>query len=164
MDFRSLMPFSGSSLSRAGNGDPFMSLRREMDRMFDDFTRGWPAPSGMEQGGFLTPKVNVAETEKGLEVTADLPGVDPKDIQVDLTDGVLTLKAEHKSEKEEKDEAKRYHLVERSSGSYMRRFSLPFEADEDKIDASFEKGVLKISIPRSASAEKPAKKIEVRSA
>ena len=121
----------------------FTSFRREMDRLFDDFTRGWAAPATFATG-LLSPKVNVAETDKGLEITADLPGIDQKDIEISLTDDILTLKAEHKAEKEEEDEKKQYHLVERSFGTFMRRFELPFEADTDQVEASFDKGVLKI--------------------
>ncbi|MGE0418343.1 MAG: Hsp20/alpha crystallin family protein [Acetobacteraceae bacterium] len=160
MDVRSLMPFGrGSIFSRSG--DPFQALRREMDRLFDDFTRGGP-PSLAADDGFLSPKVNVAETETGLEVTAELPGIDQKDISLDLSNGVLTLKAERKEEKEEKDEKKQYHLVERSYGTYLRRFSLPFEADSDKVAASFDKGVLKVVIPRSAKAAAEVRKIEIK--
>jgi HSP20 family protein len=164
MEFKSLLPFGRSTgLSRAtAYTDPFTSLRREMDRMFDDFTRGWAVPATFGTRGMLSPKVNVAETDKGLEVTADLPGIDQKDIEINLADGILTLKAEHKAEKEEKDEKKHYHLAERSFGTFMRSFELPFEADTDKVEASFEKGVLKISVPRSAAAEKQVKKIPIK--
>lgn len=166
MDLKSLIPFGTrpSGLARSGVDDPFLNLRREMDRMFESFTRDWPFPTalGGEQGGFLSPRVNVAETETGLELTAELPGVDEKDIDIDLTDGVLTLKAEQRSEREEKDEKKRYHLVERSYGTFMRRFALPFEPDEDKVEASFDKGILRIAVPRSADADKQGRKIAVK--
>ena len=163
MDFKSLLPFGRSTaLSRAATDtDPFTSFRREMDRLFDDFTRGWAAPATFATG-LLSPKVNVAETDKGLEITADLPGIDQKDIEISLTGDILTLKAEHKAEKEEEDEKKQYHLVERSFGTFMRRFELPFEADTDKVEASFDKGVLKISVPRSAAAEEQVKKIPIK--
>jgi HSP20 family protein len=121
-------------------------------------------PAPFSGNGFLSPKVNVAETPTGLEVTAELPGIDQKDIELDLSDGVLTIKAEHKSEKEEKDEKKHYHLVERAYGTYLRRFSLPFDPDEDKVTANFDKGVLKIAIPKSADNVKQSRKIEVKAA
>ena len=163
MSFRSLLPFGRTTgVTQAGADDPFSAMRREMDRLFEDFSRGTGLPTGFGDTGILSPRVNVAETGKGLEITAELPGIDEKDIDVDLDDGVLTLKAEHKAEKEEKDEEKHYHLVERSYGTYMRRFALPFEANEDKIEAKFEKGVLRIVIPRSAEAAKQAKKIAVK--
>lgn len=164
MDFKSLMPFGRTAGMPRGNGDfdPLTSLRREMDRMFEDFGRGWAVPSASGTNGLLSPRVDIAETEKGLEVIAELPGVDQKDIEVDLADDILTLKAECRSSKEEKDEKKHYHLVERAQGTYMRRFSLPFEADADKVEADFDKGVLRIFVPRSAEAEKHIKKITVK--
>jgi HSP20 family protein len=166
MDFKSLVPFGRSGgLSRAGaDADPFSAMRREMDRLFDSFTRDWSAPAAVSGSGFLTPKVNVSETDKGLEMTAELPGIDQKDISLDIADNVLTLKAEQSSEKEEKDEKRQYHLIERSQGTYMRRFALPFEADEAKVEATFDKGVLKVVVPRSADAERPTRKIEIKGA
>lgn len=162
MDIKSIVPFGRSISSMRGGADPFSSLRRDMDRLFDGFTRDWSLPSVFEASGFLTPKVNIAETDKGLEMTAELPGINQKDIELDLSDGVLTLKAEHKAEKEEKDEKKHYHLIERSHGTFLRQIALPFEADEDKVEASFDKGVLKVLVPRSAKVAKQAKKIAVK--
>jgi len=163
MDIKSLIPFGRpTSVARGAEMDPFTAMRREMDRVFEDFTRDWSLPGPYAgAGGFLSPKVDVAETEKGLEITAELPGIDEKDIDLDLSDGVLTLKAEHKAEKEEKDEKRQYHLVERSYGTFMRRFALPFEPDAEKISASFDKGVLKVDVPRSPEAEPKGKKIAV---
>jgi HSP20 family protein len=164
MAFKLPLPFGRSArLAPAGLDDPFTSFRREMDRLFEDFTRSWAAPATFGTSDFLSPKVNIAETDKGLEVTADLPGIDGKDIEISLSEGVLTLKAEHKAEREEKDEKKHYHLIERSSGKFTRSFELPFEPDTDKVEASFDKGVLKISVPRSAAPEKQVKKIAIKS-
>ena len=161
MDMKSMMPF-GRSVSPArsgGEADPFAMMRREMDRMFESFSRDWGMPA--VAGGFASPKVDVAETDKGLEISAELPGIDQRDIQLDLADGILTIKAEHKEEKEEKDEKKHYHLVERSQGTYLRRFAIPFEPEADKVDASFANGVLKVMVPRSKAAEKKVKKIKI---
>lgn len=155
---KSLQPFGG--LLGSGGADPFSLMRREMDRLFDTYSRDWPSPA--LANGLMSPKVDVAETEKGLEISAELPGVEQKDISLDLTNGVLTLQAEHQAEKEEKDEKKHYHVVERSRGSFMRRFAVPFEADVDKVQASFENGVLMISVPRSAAVEKQVKKIAIK--
>ncbi|MCF1502971.1 Hsp20/alpha crystallin family protein [Afifella sp. H1R] len=162
MDFRSMIPFGRqTALTRGPETDPFLAMRREMDRLFDDFTRDWSAPANPAAGGFLSPKVDVAETETGLELTAELPGIDEKDIELDLTDGVLTLKAENKVEREEKDEKKQYHLVERSYGTFMRRFALPFEPKADEVTASFDKGVLKVTVPRAKELEAKGRKITV---
>ncbi|MHB2166625.1 Hsp20/alpha crystallin family protein [Alsobacter sp. R-9] len=162
MDFRSLVPFNRTGIARSG--DPFTAMRREMDRLLDDFTREWPSSQPSAGAvGFLTPRVNLSETEAGLEMTADLPGIDPKDIALDVADNVLTLKAERKSETEQKDEARHWHLVERSEGTYMRRFALPFEVDEDRIEASFDKGVLKVTVPRAADTTRTSRRIEIKS-
>lgn len=162
MDLKSLIPFGGTGGLSRGSDDPFTSLRREMDRMFDDFTRGWHVPAALSTNGFLTPKMNVAETDRGLEITAELPGIDQKDIEVDVADGVLTVMARHKDEKEERDEKKHFHIVERTSGTFLRRLAVPFPPDEDKVEAHFENGVLKIVVPREAGTEKSVRKIEVR--
>lgn len=165
MDFKALMPFARpGALLRGGETDPFSALRREMDRMFDEFSRGFGGLATESENGFLVPRMDVAESDAGLEITAELPGVDPKDIKLDVADGVMTLRAERKTETEKKDEKKRYHLVERREGSFLRRFSLPFEPDQDKMEAQFDKGVLRVSVPRSAKAEAQKKTIPIKSA
>lgn len=161
-DFRSLIPFGRSALTRGGY-DPFTSFREEMDRMLSDFGSSWPALSQGGKEGFLLPRVDVAETDAGLELTADLPGFDEKDVSLDIQNDVLTIKAEHKEEREEKDEKKHYHLIERRQGSFLRRFALPFEADAGKASAHLEKGVLKVNVPRLASTEKKPTQIPVGS-
>lgn len=163
MNLKSMVPFGRSGLSRSGaEFDPFATMRREMDRLFENFGHGFSSPMAFDTDGFLSPKVDVAETDKGLELTAELPGIDQKDIQLDITDGILTLKAEHHTDKEQKDEAKHYHLVERSHGTFLRRLALPFEPDEDKVEANFNKGVLSVFVPRSAKAETQVKKIAIK--
>jgi HSP20 family protein len=169
MSLRSLTPFGRFAETRpaqttsSGDGnDPFFAMRREMDRLFDTFSRGLSMPmSGMPEG-YLSPRVNIAENATGLELTAELPGIEEKDIDVSLAEGVLTLKAEHRVEKEEKDEAKQYHLVERSYGTFLRRFALPFEPDADKIEASFDKGVLKVVVPRMNPERSQVRKIAIK--
>lgn len=163
MNLGSLMPFGKSHTpAHAGNGDPFQILRRDMDRLFDEFTRGWGMPAAAWSSGTEMPRADVAETEMGLEISVDLPGIDPKEVELNLEDDVLALKAEHKSEKEQTDEKKQYQVIERSYGSFLRRFPLPFEPDADKVQASFKNGVLKIVVPRSAEAERHIKKIAVK--
>ena len=155
MDLKSLVP----------GGDPFAAMRRDMERIFDQFARGFGLPAApATTAGFLSPRVNVAETEKGLEITAELPGVKPEEVSLELEEGVLTLKAEQRAEKEEKDETRRYHLVERASGTYLRRFALPFLPASEAIQARFEQGVLHIFIPRPAAAPKPVSRIAIQSA
>lgn len=164
MVWNPLMPSNRSTeVRRTREDDPFALMRREMDRVFDDFMRGFATPSTAMPEGVLSPRVDVSENEQGMEITAELPGVDQKDIELDLSEGILTLKAEHKKEKEEGGEDQRYHVVERAYGTYMRRFAIPFEPDQDRVEASFDNGVLKVSIPRSPQAEKQTRKIEVKS-
>lgn len=145
---------------------PFDAMRREVDRMFDAFSNGGlfgALPAALAgSNGFLTPKINVCETDAGLEVTAELPGIDQKEIDLSLDDGVLTLKAEHASQKEEKDEKKHYHLVERARGTFLRRIALPFEPDADRVEATFDKGILKVTVPKSAKADEKIRKIQVK--
>ena len=130
------------------------STRTHPRPRIEDFGRGFAAPAAGGKKSFLIPKVDVSESEAGLELTVELPGFDEKDISIEVHDGVMTLKAQHEEEHEEKDDKKHFHLVERSQGAFFRRFALPFEADADKANAHLDKGLLKVSIPRLASAEK----------
>ena len=108
------------------------------------------------------PAVDVAETEKAYEITAELPGMDEKNIEVKFADGLLTITGEKKEEKEEKK--KDYYLSERSYGSFQRSFQVPDSVDADKIEATFKKGVLTVTLPKTAAAQKAAKKIDVKAA
>jgi HSP20 family protein len=158
MNLRSLIPV-GRDRNVARNDNPFMSLQREIDRLFDDFTRGFPAFS-TGGGNELLPSVDVTETDKQIEITAELPGLEEKDVQVNLADNVLTIRGEKKAEKEEKDKA--YRLVERSYGSFVRSLELPEGVDANAIKASIDKGVLKVTVPKPAPAQ--VKKIDVKAA
>jgi HSP20 family protein len=152
---------------------PFESLRREIDRLFEDFDRDfWRAPfrrSIFDVEPFwrreliiAAPAVDIVEKDNAYEVTADLPGIDEKNIEVKLSDGSLTIRGEKKEEKEEKK--KDYYLHERHFGSFERSFRLPETVDTDKIEASFKKGVLTVTLPKKLEAQKPAKKIDVKAA
>ena len=151
---------------------PFESLHREIDRLFDDFGLGfrWPSARSLftteplfrrEVTWPKMPAVDIVESEQAYEITADLPGMDEKNIEVKVADSVLTMKGEKQEEKEEK---KDYYLQERSFGSFQRSFELPDSVDPDKIEASFKKGVLTVTMPKKVEAQKPAKKIEVKAA
>jgi HSP20 family protein len=153
---------------------PLESLRREVDRLFDDFgAEFWRSPfrrslfdkepifrRELEVGP--APAVDIVEKDNAYEVTADVPGFDEENIEVGLQNGFLFIKGERKSEKEEKK--KDYHLTEREFGSFERRFTLPEGVDADKIEASLKKGVLTVTLPKKPEAQKPAKKIEVKAA
>jgi HSP20 family protein len=107
----------------------------------------------------FTPAFDVSETEKELIIKAEVPGIDKKDININLSDGLLTIKGEKKHEKEE--ESENYHRVERRYGTFSRTVRLPFEVEVDKVDATYKDGVLKITVPKSEAA-KP-RKIEIKS-
>lgn len=158
--FRSLLPFGRTDLARAD--DPFASLQRQMNRLFDDAFAGYAPLARAGSGATLAPSIDVKETDKAIEVEAELPGVDEKDVQVTLEDGVLTIKGEKKAEKEESK--KGYYMSERSYGSFLRSFELPAGIDADKVNATFTKGVLKVTLPKPAEAQAKAKKIEIKAA
>ncbi len=158
MNLRSMMPI-GRDRNVARSDNPFMSLQREIDRLFDDFTRGFPAFS-TGGGNEMLPSVDVTETDKQIEITAELPGLEEKDVQVNFADNVLTIRGEKKAEKEEKD--KTFRLVERSYGSFVRSLQLPDGVDANTIKASIDKGVLKVTVPKPAPAQ--VKKIDVKAA
>lgn len=146
---------------RSTGSDMFSTLQREIDQVFRDFGRGLPAwRSDERMPDMLSLKLNVAETDKALEVTADLPGVEAKDIDVQLRDGILSIRGEKKFEKE--DEGKDFHLVERSYGSFERAFQVPADVQPDRVEASFDKGVLKITLPKAPEAKAKVQKIEVK--
>ena len=135
--------------------DPFSALRAEMDSLFDSFMGGLPAFSGMfgssgGRGFTLTPHVDVKETDKEIVVEAELPGMDEKDISLALQDGVLTIRGEKKHEYDEEKE--NYRVMERRYGSFQRSLRLPDTVDEDKVEASFGNGVLKVIVPKRPEA------------
>jgi HSP20 family protein len=135
--------------------------------LFDSMLRGWPNMPGFAAGEApltaarfdFAPRVETAETDKHYEVTVELPGVEQKDVQVTLDDDVLTIKGEKKAEREEKN--KDYHVTERSYGAFQRAFSLPDNVEADKIAADFDKGVLKIVLPKAAAAAPKQKTIAI---
>jgi HSP20 family protein len=139
--------------------EPFTSLRRDMERLFEDFGRdlGWRAPATAEMA--MAPRIDVSETDNEIKLEAELPGVNEKDVEITFTDGRLTVKGEKKQEKEEKK--KGYHMVERSYGSFARSIALPFEADPDKIKAKFANGVLTVTVPKPPEVKAKQKKIPI---
>jgi HSP20 family protein len=136
----------------------FERMRRDMDRLWDSFFERGTLRG--EDGREWLPSLDVAETKNEIVVKAEVPGMEPKDIDVSLSDGLLTIKGEKKQEREEKEE--NYHLVERNYGSFTRSIRLPNEVQSDKINASYKNGVLKIVLPKSEEAKKKEIKIKVQ--
>jgi HSP20 family protein len=154
----SLTPFRSGGLLGA---DPFLSLHREMNRLFDDVMRGAPLSAAGGQGGstLIAPNINVSESDAEVRVTAELPGVTDKDIHVDLNDDILVIRGEKKLEK--KEDKENFHYIERSYGTFQRALQLPFPADPDQVKAHFENGVLTVTLPKNARQER-ARRIQVQ--
>jgi HSP20 family protein len=145
--------------------DFFSTMRDEMDRVFGRFERDWPFPTlfGRDsRGAGLVPDLDVREDANSITIEAELPGVEEKDVSVTLANGVLTIKGEKKLEKEEKND--NYHLTERSFGSFQRSLRLPDSVDDGKVDAHFDKGVLKVTATKKPEAVKAERKIEIKKA
>ena len=140
------------------NGDPFLSLRDEMEGVFDSFLGGPLAPLSLWNGEEFAPRVNVVEEEQTISVSAELPGLEEKDVELTLTDGALTIQGEKKSESVEKGHG--FYRSERLYGSFHRTVALPTEVDADKAEATFKHGVLTVTLPKTAQAK--AKKIPVK--
>lgn len=143
--------------------DVFEAMRSEMDRMFERFERAWPRwPSLFSRetrGEWVMPELDVHENGNQFAIEVDLPGVDEKDVSVTLANGVLTIKGEKKHEHEEKKE--NYYIAERSFGAFERSLQLPDTIDENKVEARFDKGVLKIVAQKKPEAVKAERKIEI---
>lgn len=142
---------------------PFSVLQREINSMFDDFFKGFSTfPAEMMEGraGGYVPKIDMTENETELNIKAELPGIDEKDIEVSLANDVITIQGEKKEEKEEK--GKDYYHVERSFGSFRRVLPLPVGIDTEKAAASFKKGILNITIPKTEEAKGKVKKIAIQ--
>ena len=161
---------------KEGSLNPLFNLHREMDRLFDNAFRGlgvspdrFPGLSPFKSEIFsplttselLKPQVDVGATGKEYSITVEVPGVSEKDVNVEVSNNTMTIRGEKKQEKEEKD--KNYYRVERSYGSFQRVLSLPEDADQEGIKATFKNGILSIRMPRKALPKSDVKQIEVRS-
>lgn len=161
MAIKNLIPSAKKDVPvRREEYDPFVLFRHEMNRLFDSFFHGFDIEPFEKRFGGFTPNVNVVEDEKEIKVTAELPGMDEKDIDVSLAKDSLTIKGEKKEEKE--DKGKNYYRMERSFGSFTRMIPIPVEIDTDKAKAQFKKGVLTVTLPKTAKAIKETKKIPVK--
>ncbi len=137
---------------------PLQELRREIDRIWDEFF-GRMRPPERWEGFEWAPAVDVSETEEAVVVRADVPGLEPENIEVHLSGNTLTIRGEKKQEKEEKKE--NFYRVERVYGSFLRTIELPAEVEADKVEATYKNGVLKIVLPKKAEAKGKAIKIKV---
>lgn len=143
-------PDNGGAVRRHS---PFSLLQQEIDRVFDNFA-SWRG--GLETFPF-SPSMEVSETDKSIEISTELPGMDQKDIEISIANDILTIRGEKKAEKEEKD--KNYRLVERSYGAFERSLALPPGVNADAVKASMSKGVLKVTLPKPAASQ--AQKIRI---
>ena len=150
----SLFRRAGASL-----GEHMSDLQHQIDRLFEDFSGRWTAGNGDAK---FWPALDVTETPDAVDVTAELPGIDPKDVDITVVGDTLTIKGEKKTEREIKE--KDYCHAERSYGSFVRSVDLPFEIDAAKVEANYDKGVLKVHVIKPAGAKKEVKKIAVKAA
>ncbi|MHC4053359.1 Hsp20/alpha crystallin family protein [Bradyrhizobium sp. 25ACV] len=159
MAVRDLIPWRNQDVATSrGNYDPFMTLHREMNRLFDQALRGFGGSdlSPLMEGRFGWPKLELNETDKALTVSAELPGMTEKDVNVEIKNGVLTIRGEKKNER--KDEGK--YFTERYYGAFERQIPLQ-DVEEDKTEASFKDGVLTISLPKSDKPQAGVKRIAI---
>ncbi|MBX3075576.1 Hsp20/alpha crystallin family protein [Candidatus Obscuribacterales bacterium] len=140
---------------------PFASLQHEMNKLFDELRGGWNIhPSVFEQLGDFHAKVDMKDNDKDIVVSAELPGVEMKDINISLNGETLVLKGEKKVEKEEKE--KGYYRMERSYGSFYRAIPLPCEVEQNAVDAIYKDGVLTVTLPKSKDSIKNEKQINIK--
>ncbi len=154
-----LTPFTRSRSAVSNDAWPgsIFSLHREMDKLFGDVLKN----SGeISTNADWTPRVNIAETEKDFQISAELPGIEEKDVEVTLHDGVLTIKGQRQSEAEQKD--KNFHRIESFYGSFERSFALPDNIAEDKVDAKFKNGLLTVIVGKMEQVKPQPKKIQVK--
>lgn len=156
MSVGDLIPWRNrSSVARRNQQDPYFALHHQINRLFEDFTRGFDLPTG--ERGLGWPSIDVKEDDKRVCIEAELPGIDEKDIEVTLTDNVLGIRGEKRVEQ---DDAKSQYS-ERYFGTFERRIQLGTEVDSDKVKAKFKNGVLKIEIPKTEKAQERSKRIPI---
>lgn len=165
MTVRDLLPF-GKNVPVSRGSNPIVAFQDEVNKLFNDFFGELSFPSwsrlAAEPSFTVSPAMDVTENDKEFKVTAELPGMDVKDVQITAADGYLTIKGEKKAEKKEEREG--YFRQERSYGSFQRVVALPDTANFDKAEANFKNGVLTLSIPKKAGAQSKERKIEIKQA
>lgn len=161
MAMRSLIPQSWSrNAPSTMSADPFSALQEEMNRLFESFGH-FPA-SAWSSDMAAAPRMDVCETEKEIDIDAELPGIDEKNVEVNVSGDTLTISGERKDERDEK--SRNYRMMERSYGRFSRSLSLPFDVDPKNVTATFDKGVLHIAIRKPENVTSKSAKIPVKSA
>jgi len=168
MNMRDLIPCSRGGSNQAqqsasqvpstfrADESPFLALHREMNRLFDEELRAFDSPALFGRMPNW-PSLKVSDTDHEIRVAAELPGMDETDVEVLLEDGSLTIRGEKKAEMEDKTR----HFSERFYGRFERRIPLGFEAEEGKVNATFNNGVLTVTVPKTAEAQKNMKRIPI---
>jgi len=163
MAIRDLIPWSGGrdlTVRRGEESNPFLALHRDMNRLFDDAFRGFDLASFGNDRWFdravSWPNIEVSETNKDVKVTAELPGLEEKDVQVELANGVLTIKGEKRTETQDKERL----FSERFYGNFVRRIPID-DVDEDKVSAAFKNGVLTVTMPKLPETQSKVKRIAI---
>lgn len=143
---------------KEGDEAPLVSLRKQVDSLFDDFDRGF-----WSRSADVAVRSNVSESDKDVCITAELPGMTEDDIDVSVVGNRITVKGQKQSETEEKkdDEGRQFLRVERMSGAFQRSIALPFEIDADAVTAEVKNGVLTVTVPKPAEVTEKMKKIEI---
>jgi HSP20 family protein len=158
---RGLTPWRGSQgMGGTQVWEPFTSFRREIDRLFDDFLAPAEAGGFGRPSGAMWPSIELKETEQSYAVTAELPGLEQKDVELDLRDNVLTIRGEKREEKSQ--DLRGRHYSERSYGRFERRIPFEQEVDADKVEARFKNGVLSIDLPKNPRAADKTQRIEIK--
>jgi len=164
MTFRDLIPWGRSEsrssvpMLRSDEVSPFLTLHREMNRLFDDLFSRFDVPSVFGRGPSMTwPRVEVIPSDKDIRISAELPGLEEKDIEVLIDEDVLTIRGEKKSETDDRERG----FSERYYGRFERVIPLPFEVEEDKAEATFRNGVLSVTLPKSPTAQAKVKRIAI---
>jgi HSP20 family protein len=161
MSFPSLFRVHRRDLPVARVAHPAVPLVDEMNRLFDDFFRDFPVANAAPS---FVPSLGVEETAEAIKISAELPGLEDKDFQLSVEDGIFTLRGEKRSERDEKDEKAGWSRSERTYGSFERRVALPVEVDAEKASATFKNGVLDVTLPKLAPTPPKSKTISVKAA
>jgi len=163
MSMRDLIPWGRSSsqapsIYRDIEQSPFLSLHREVNRLFDDVFRGFDLPSSFVPSAAANwPNVEISAGEKELCVTAEVPGLDEKDLELFVEDGVLTIRGEKKAESEDKER----RFSERFYGRFERRIGIGADVEQDKVSASFKNGVLTVTLPKTEREQSRGRRIAI---